>query len=133
MIKYALDTNIVTYFLKGNKTISDRIITETDNKNIIIIPPTVFFEVKRWLLAINSNKKLKLFESLCLITGIDSIDKEILEIASEIFFILRNNGNTIGDNDLLIAAYCINRDLILVTNNEKHFRVIENLKTVNWL
>ena len=39
MIKYALDTNIVTYYLKGNKIIINRVTEETDNKNIIVIPP----------------------------------------------------------------------------------------------
>ena len=30
MIKYALDTNIVTYYLKGNQTIIDRSANEID-------------------------------------------------------------------------------------------------------
>ena len=47
MTKYALDTNIVTYYLKGDKTIISRIDDETDNENIIIIPPAVFYEIKR--------------------------------------------------------------------------------------
>ena len=47
MTQYALDTNIVTYYLKGNKTIIDRVTNETDNKNAIIIPPMVFYEIKR--------------------------------------------------------------------------------------
>jgi rRNA-processing protein FCF1 len=45
MIRYALDTNIVTYYLKGNKTVIDRVTRETDNKNVILIPPLVFYEI----------------------------------------------------------------------------------------
>ena len=133
MIRYALDTNIVTYFLKGNIAINAKIVGETDNGNVIFVPPIVFFEIKRWLLTINSVKKLLLFETLCSKSGIGIIDREILEIASVIFSDLRKKGIAIGDNDILIAAYCINNNMTLVTNNEQHFRHIDNLKVVNWL
>ena len=62
MTKYALDTNIVTYYLKGNKIIIDRVSAETDNSNSIIIPPMVFYEIKRWLLTVNARKKLELLK-----------------------------------------------------------------------
>jgi len=133
MIKYALDTNIVTYYLKGNEIIINRVTEETDNRNIIVIPPMVFYEIKRWLLTINSNKKLTLFETMCSLSGIGSIDREILEVASVIFSDCQKKGITVGDNDVLIAAYCIQYDLTLVTNNERHFKDIANLKMTNWL
>ena len=133
MTQYALDTNIVTYYLKGNKTIIDRISDETDNGNIIIIPPTVFFETKRWLLTINSKKKLMLFETMCSLSGIGIIDREILEVSSGIYSDLQKKGITIADNDILIATYCIQNELTLVTNNIQHFIHIANLKLVEWL
>ncbi|MDR2922063.1 MAG: PIN domain-containing protein [Treponema sp.] len=132
MMQYALDTNIVTYYLKGNKAIIDRVTRETDNKNVILIPPLVFYEIKRWLLSVNSVKKLALFETMCSLSGISSINKEILEIASAIYSDLQKKGITVGDNDILIAAYCIHYDLTLVTNNEKHFKYISNLRIVDW-
>jgi len=133
MTKYALDTNIVTYYLKGNKTIIDRVAGETDKESVIIIPPVVFFEIKRWLLTVNSTKKLALFETMCSISGIGSIDRETLETASVIFSDFKKRGITVGDNDILIGAYCLCHDLTLVTNNEQHFKYIANLKIVNWL
>lgn len=133
MTQFALDTNIVSYYLKGNQTLVARVSNETDNKNFIIIPPIVFFEIKRWLLTINSNKKLALFETMCSLSGIDSINREIMESAAIIFSDLQKKGITIGDNDILIAAYCIHHGYTLVTNNEKHYIHISNLRTVNWL
>jgi len=133
MIQYALDTNIVSYYLKGNQTLVDRVSNETDNKNFIIIPPVVFYEIKRWLLTINSIKKLALFETMCSLSGIDSINKEIIESAAIIFSDLQKKGIKIEDNDILIAAYCIYHGYTLVTNNEKHYMHITKLKTVNWL
>jgi predicted nucleic acid-binding protein len=55
-MKYALDTNIITYYLKGNEKILDKVDQEAENDNIII-PPFAYFEVKKWLMAVNSKTK----------------------------------------------------------------------------
>ena len=39
----------------------------------------------------------------------------------------------IEDADILIAATCLVKDMLLVTDNEEHFRRIENLRVDNWL
>jgi predicted nucleic acid-binding protein len=132
-MRYALDSNIVTYFLKGNVSICGKVIDATDRDNIIVIPPIVFYEIKRWLLTINSAKRITLFEALCSKSGIDIINKDVLEAASVIFSDLQKKGIVIGDNDILIAAYCLCNDLTLITNNEQHFKHIANLKFENWL
>jgi len=133
MTEYALDTNIVSYYLKGNRTIIERIAGETDDGNSIVIPPTVFYEIKRWLLIVGSTKKLTLFETMCSLSGIGDIDRDILEIAAGLSSGLQGKGIALGDNDVLIAAYCIHHGYTIVTNNEKHFRYIPGLKVVNWM
>jgi predicted nucleic acid-binding protein len=45
---------------------------------------------------------------------------------------LSKNGKIIADMDLLIASTAITHNLILVTNNEKHFQKIEELEVENW-
>jgi len=130
-MKYALDTNIITYYLKGNKKILDKVDQEAMNDNIFI-PPFVYFEVKKWLIAVNSKIKLQAFEKLFEKYGIDAIEKETLDLSLSIYLKLRQNGVTIDDGDLLIAAYCIQNNYILVTNNQKHFEKIDNIQVVNW-
>jgi len=44
---------------------------------------------------------------------------------------LRKQGKIIGDFDLLIASTCLYHDLILLTNNRKHYEVVEELKVVS--
>jgi predicted nucleic acid-binding protein len=39
----------------------------------------------------------------------------------------------IGDADILIAATAIVADCALVTNNERHFNRIQDLRVENWL
>ena len=46
---------------------------------------------------------------------------------------LNKNGTPIGPYDLQIAAQCLTRKLILVTNNEKEFKRIPNLMIENWI
>jgi predicted nucleic acid-binding protein len=130
-MKYALDTNIITYYLKGNEKILDKVDQEAGNDNIII-PPFAYFEIKKWLMAINSKVKLQAFEKLFQKYGIDVIEKETLDLSLSIYIQLHKNGVTIDDGDLLIAAYCIQNNYILVSNNQKHFEKIDNLQVVNW-
>lgn len=131
MKTYALDTNIVSYYLKNNLTIINRVDAEK-NDNGIDIPPLVYYEIKNWLLKNNSKKKMVIFEKMYSYHGINCIDKSILDIASGIKTQLEKNGITIGDNDILIAAYCLKHNLTLITNNTKHFENIGGLATENW-
>jgi len=45
---------------------------------------------------------------------------------------LEVHGETIGNNDLWIAAHAKAADLILVTNNEREFKRVPGLKVQNW-
>lgn len=56
------------------------------------------------------------------------LDHETLWIASEIFNNLRRTGMLISDNDLWIAATAIRHDLILATENTRHFERIPGLR-----
>jgi predicted nucleic acid-binding protein len=45
---------------------------------------------------------------------------------------LEKAGTALDDFDLILAACALSHDLILVTNNVKHFRRIQGLKLENW-
>jgi tRNA(fMet)-specific endonuclease VapC len=45
---------------------------------------------------------------------------------------LESKGEMIGNNDLWIAAHAVAAGLILVTNNEREFRRVRELKLQNW-
>ena len=46
---------------------------------------------------------------------------------------LQSQGKIIGNMDILIGSQAVSRELILVTNNEKEFKRIENLEIENWI
>jgi len=55
------------------------------------------------------------------------------EFYGEIRAALEAKGETIGNNDLWIAAHARAAGLTLVTNNEREFRRIQGLKIQNWV
>ena len=137
---YALDTNIVSYILRENETIVARenaavtscLALEIASDNEIVIPPIVYYEIKRWLNAAGAVKKERMFMRLC--AGADmSIKQSELDTAALIYAELRQKGKSTSDADILIASFCMVNDFTLVTNNEKHFVDIEGLAYVNWI
>jgi tRNA(fMet)-specific endonuclease VapC len=50
----------------------------------------------------------------------------------EIRAALESKGETIGGNDLWIAAHAVALGVVLVTNNEREFKRVAGLKVQNW-
>jgi tRNA(fMet)-specific endonuclease VapC len=45
---------------------------------------------------------------------------------------LEKTGNIIGSMDLLIAAHALSLNVTIITNNEKEFKKVKDLKVENW-
>jgi len=60
-------------------------------------------------------------------------DETAASIYGDIRLQLERYGVPIGPLDLLIAAHTLSRNLVLITNNEKEFKRIKNLKVENWI
>ena len=56
----------------------------------------------------------------------------IMETSAAIKTAIETRGQSLDDFDLVIAATAISRGYRLVTNNERHFRRMEELKLENW-
>jgi tRNA(fMet)-specific endonuclease VapC len=61
------------------------------------------------------------------------ITPAIMETYGELKANLAKSGSIIADMDLMIASTAITHNLILATNNEKHFGRISILKLENWV
>jgi tRNA(fMet)-specific endonuclease VapC len=59
------------------------------------------------------------------------VDEEICKIFGSERGKLRKEGKLIGDLDLLIAATCLHYGLTLLTNNRRHFELIEGLPIIS--
>jgi predicted nucleic acid-binding protein len=129
---YALDTNIISYILRGDDIVKKRWRKEESNGNRSVIPLIVYYEARRGLLANGATTKLRAFENLCFKLGVYDLTKADTDTAAGIYAALRRSGRTVEDADLLIAAQTVSRGYTLVTNNVKHFEGIEELQLENW-
>ena len=129
---YAFDSNIISYILNDNINIIKRYDKEYDDGADFVIPPIVYYEVKRGLEDKNAVSKLKAFEILCAEFDAGEINIYDLDEAVKIYVDLKKQGKLIEDADILIAAYCIANDYILITNNSAHFKRIQNLNYIEW-
>jgi tRNA(fMet)-specific endonuclease VapC len=133
MNRYTLDTNIVTARLKQNPLITQRMEAALIAGHSVQINAVSYYETKRGLLAIGSQKRLAAFILLCQTLGIMMIDQAALDKASELYAGLRKGGVLIEDADILAAAIAIVNDMVLVTNNTQHFARITGLQIEDWL
>ena len=133
MSVYALDSNIISFYLRGNAIVIANVEKAIDEGNSIVIPPLVYYEVKRVLMLINATKKMKEFEVLCELFPVGELDNYLLEESIKIYVQEKKAGRNTEDADIFIATFCIHNNYILVTDNIKHFKNINNLHTINWV
>ena len=133
---YALDTNIISFYLRKdrNKDVMERFVFEIEVAgNDYVIPPLSFYEITWYLLRKKAVAQYQAFRQLyenCYETA--TMEEADFMKAAQIKVALQEQGHTIDDGDIFIAAYCLRHDYTLVTDNQKHFMPIKELKSVNW-
>lgn len=128
-----IDTDIISYFLKGNEKVFLRFqeyLKDFDRINISII---TYYEIVSGLTFKNAEKQLQIFEEFCSTARIINLSKDSIKVAAEIYANQRKKGESVDDIDILIASIAISNDLVLVTNNIKHFGKIDGLEVDNWI
>ena len=130
-MKYMLDTNICIYAIKKQMPLLQKLLAKDPSELCIssITLSELLFGIEKSKMQESNRKKLMTF-----LTNIEILDYDgdaALEYAR-----LRNDlereGQPIGAMDMLIAAHALSKDMILVTNNEKEFKRVNDLKLENW-
>jgi len=129
---FVLDTNIISYYLKGNETVANNVINALSNGDSILVAPIAYYEIKRGLMAVGSQKRLLEFEKFCKLFGVGQLDNSILDVAAGIYSEQRRMGRIMEDADIFIAAFCKCWSFPLVTGNTKHFASIPELTLFDW-
>jgi predicted nucleic acid-binding protein len=128
-----LDTDILSYFLRGDDVITSNVSQIIERGEEIGLTTINAYEILKGFRYKNNKKKETLFLEILNNLSVFSFDNISINIAADIYASLRKSGQTISDADVIIAAIVIGNNGILVTNNNKHFRNIKNLKLVNWI
>lgn len=132
MKKAVLDTNIISYFLKGTPNVVDRLNQYSQVYSALTFSLLTYYEIKSGLLYKNASNLLSRFEELASESEILPLSVATMEIASRIYADLRQRGLLIPPIDIFIAASAIEYDYLLVTANTRHFAIITNLGCENW-
>ncbi|MBX7046912.1 MAG: type II toxin-antitoxin system VapC family toxin [Ignavibacteria bacterium] len=131
-MKYLLDTNICIYTInKKNEALMNKL-SEIQISDMMISSLTVaelYYGVEK---SIKKNENLSSLNYFLLPFDIINFDSSDAMVYGRIRNELRKAGTPIGSNDLLIASQAISRDLILVSNNEKEFQRVPNIKLESW-
>lgn len=131
-MKYLLDSDICIYII-NNRPADVRVIFEGRAAGDSAISVVSLFELKA-----GAHKSVQSAQSLSLIERFTSpmtpldFDAADADAASRLRAGLERKGQPIGPYDILIAAQALNRELTLVTNNEREFRRVPGLKIENW-
>lgn len=133
MKKALLDTNIITAFLKGNLTVIERVEQYTDEYESLTISIISYYEILRGLKDLGSKKKLQAFNRFINDCEVEELGRSVIEKAANIYVNLKNQGKLVEDADILVAATAMDKGLVVITDNEKHFRRIKGLVVENWL
>ena len=128
---FLLDTDTIIYSLKGNECVVrniERHQYDTLKISVISLMELYYGAYKSERTNANLAKVRRIEKSIPTIT----VDFFISETFGMIKSQMESQGTPLDDFDLIIAATALAHNLVLVTNNQKHFRRIDGLKLENW-
>ncbi|GAA6620496.1 type II toxin-antitoxin system VapC family toxin [Scytonema sp. NUACC26] len=132
MKKALLDTNILSYFLRGKIEVVTKLNEYSQFYEYLTFSILSYYEIKSGLLYKDAKNLLSKFEELANESEILPLTVKTMNIASKIYVELRTKGLLIPPIDILIAASSIEYGYLLVTANTKHFENISDLTLENW-
>ncbi|MDX2249519.1 MAG: type II toxin-antitoxin system VapC family toxin [Bacteroidia bacterium] len=127
---YLLDTNICIYYIKGLYQL-DKKFDQTPDESLFISEITLAelkFGVEN---SENPDKNRRVLSDF--LSGIQILPIfDSLDVFAKEKSRLRKSGKPVDDFDLLIGASAIAHNMVLVTNNTKHFDRMAGIIVENW-
>lgn len=127
-----IDTDILSYFLKGEKEVVRHFELYLNDFSKITVSEITYFEILSGLTFKGATKQIEAFEKFISTCEVLKLSTLSIRTSANIYAELRKRGITIGTADLLISGIAVTNSLTLVTNNQKHYHPISRLSTANW-
>ena len=131
--RYLLDTNICIYIAKHNPPVVRARFDQLSADELAMSVITLA-ELRHG--AEKSQARTKALAALRALQGliqVEPLTEEVSEHYGKVRSTLERAGQTIGNNDLWIAAHALAQGWVLVTNNVREFRRVKGLKVENWV
>lgn len=122
------DTDVVIDFFSGVEPVASTIVGLIQADRLALSSVSVF----ELYAGITGKRRLKQIDDLVSIMPVFPLGKKDAEAAAKVYNDLKQVGKLIGNQDILIAGICINRDISLMTRNTEHFSRIQRLKLFNF-
>jgi len=126
--KLALDTNAVIAYREGISEVCKLV----DEADVIILPVTVIGELLYG--ALNSKKiknNEKFVHQFAGYSLVMPIDGSVAACYARVRFDLKRHGNPIPENDIWIAAACLDLKVPLLSRDD-HFKLVPGLHVISW-
>ncbi|MGQ0384122.1 MAG: PIN domain-containing protein [Gammaproteobacteria bacterium] len=128
---YALDTDTVSYWLRGQGRVAERL--SSAEPSAIAVPAIVLHELRYGMLRAGTaaRKRAELEGFLGLLTVLP-LDAPAAEAAARARLELERAGVQVGPFDILIAGTALASGSTLVTHNTREFSRIRGLRLEDW-
>lgn len=130
-MKFLLDTDTCIYALKQNPAVLNRLLAQSRDD----VAVSVVTEAELRTGAAKSTaptKTLRLIEKFLRPLAVVEFNSADAASYAQVRSRLERAGTPIGPLDTLIAAHAVGRKLVLVSNNEREFGRVANLRVENW-
>ncbi len=129
-MSFALDTNTLSYFMRGDGHVAERLRATPPHQ--VALPAIVVYEVNFGLRRAGRRAQLEAFARMVQVTTVLDFDAEAADHAARIRVQLEAAGTPIGPIDLLIAAIARRHGRTLVTHNVREFSRVPELHVEDW-
>ena len=131
---YALDTNVIIHYLRGEAKVCENFNNAVMRGDNLVIPKIVDYVMRSGFRVLPAVKKEAAYnilvgEGFCAVVDMDEYS---WKRAEQVYADLCRKHLTIGETDILIASFCIENNVTLVTNNIKRFEGIDGLEITDW-
>jgi tRNA(fMet)-specific endonuclease VapC len=131
MPEYMLDTDTVSFALRGQGGVATRVLEHRPSE--LCISSITLAELRYGAEARRSRKLHRLISTFVEAIEVMAFDGLAAARFGVIAAALARRGDPIGTLDTLIAAHALSLRLTFVTNNTRHFTRVEGLATENWV
>jgi tRNA(fMet)-specific endonuclease VapC len=131
MPRYMLDTDTVSYALRGLGRVADRLLEHRPSD--LCISSITLAELHYGAQARRSRKIRGAIRAFARDVAVVPFDEAAAEHFGVVAATLKTRGQPSGTFDTLLAAQALGLGLTVVTNNTKHFSRVPGLTVENWV
>jgi tRNA(fMet)-specific endonuclease VapC len=127
-MSYLLDTDICSAYLKGDRRVFNRFIQHSGGLHVSVL---TIAELYSWVSIADDAGRAKREAILSLALPdlqIIPVDRDIAVLCGQLRASLQKQGIKVATVDLLIACTALMYDLTVATHNQRHFRLVPDLR-----